>query len=68
MVQLGMDINQSLALPVKVKVNNLSFFWFSVTVAHKTDKSHKNGSGLPVGSWSLSRHTGFPSMLVTPNV
>jgi len=39
MVPLGKDSNQSLALPVKVKENNLSFFWLSVIVAGGTQNS-----------------------------
>jgi len=39
MVPAGKDINQSLALPVKVKENNLSFFWSFVTVAGGTQNS-----------------------------
>jgi len=40
MIPLGMVSNQSLALPVKVKGNNCSFFWLSVTVAGGTQNSH----------------------------
>jgi len=39
MVPLGMVSNQSLALLVKVKGNNRSFFWLSVTVAGGTQNS-----------------------------